>query len=119
VARILLVLPSSTYRASEFLAAAARLGVEVVVASEEHQSLAPVMGERFLEIPLAEPERAAALICAHAEQLALDAVIAVDDAGALVASLAAAALGLRSNTVASVAATLDKSLMRERLLARA
>jgi hypothetical protein len=52
VARILLLLPTGTYRASDFLAAAARLGVDVVVGSEQPQALAEFMGDRAVVLPL-------------------------------------------------------------------
>ncbi len=42
--RVLLLLPTATYRAPDFIAAAARLGVEVVVGSERRQAMAAVDG---------------------------------------------------------------------------
>jgi hypothetical protein len=62
VPRVLLLLPTTTYRASDFLAAAAELGVEVVVASDARQTLAEVMRERALEVDFADPEGACAAI---------------------------------------------------------
>ena len=112
VARVLLVLPTATYRAEAFLRAAARLGVEVVTASERRQALAAVMGDRFLEIPLADPEEAARRIVAHDRRLPLDAVVAVDDQGLAAAARAGQALGLRTNPPAAVAVTRDKAAMR-------
>ena len=50
--RILLLLPTGTYRAADFLAAAARLGVDVVVGSEHRQALAGFMGDRAVVVPL-------------------------------------------------------------------
>ena len=46
MARVLLLLPSATYRAPDFLDAARALDVEVVVASEQRQTLAGAMGDR-------------------------------------------------------------------------
>jgi biotin carboxylase len=45
----------------------------------------------------------------------LDAVLAVDDQGVVIASAAAACLGLRHNPPDAVVATRDKTIMRERL----
>ena len=45
--RVLLILPSATYRAPDFLDAARRLGVEVVVASDHRQAM---MSERALVV---------------------------------------------------------------------
>ena len=44
--RVLLLLPTETYRAKDFLAAAERVGVEVVVGCERRPALADAMGDR-------------------------------------------------------------------------
>ncbi|MEA2426536.1 MAG: hypothetical protein QOF37_164, partial [Thermoleophilaceae bacterium] len=44
MSRLLLVLPTATYRASDFVDAAAKLGAEVVVGSEHRQALSDQMG---------------------------------------------------------------------------
>ncbi|MGH9002976.1 MAG: ATP-grasp domain-containing protein, partial [Acidimicrobiia bacterium] len=113
MARVLILLPSATYRAPDFLAAAARLGAEVVVASEVAQTID--MGDRALVLPLDDPGAAAAAIVASAGRHPLDAVVAVDDQGVLVAALAGARLGLAHNPPAAVAATRDKAAMRTAL----
>jgi len=69
--RVLLILPTSTYRAPDFLAAARVLGAEVVVASERRQALSGSMGDRALVISLRGPEAAARAI---EERLAADPV---------------------------------------------
>lgn len=115
VPRVLLVLPTATYRADAFLAAARRLGVSVVTASERRQALAEVMGDRFLEIPLDDPRTAGERIAALAERSPLDAVLAVDDQGLLAAAHAAERLGLPHSPIAALAATRDKAEMRARL----
>ncbi|HEY4408487.1 MAG TPA: ATP-grasp domain-containing protein [Acidimicrobiia bacterium] len=117
MARVLLLLPSGTYKAPDFLAAAARLGVEVVVASETEQTLAGPMGDRALVVDLADPAGSAASITSLAARRALDAVIAVDDQGVLIAALAAEKLGLPANPPDAVARTRDKAAMRTALAA--
>ena len=108
----LIILPTGTYRAEEYLAAAARLGVMVVTASERAQALAEKMGDRFVEVPLDDPQHAAEIIFAHARRVPLDAVIAVDDEGLLAASLASEMLGLPHSPPAAVRRTRDKAAMR-------
>ncbi|MGD0083868.1 MAG: ATP-grasp domain-containing protein [Acidimicrobiales bacterium] len=113
--RVLLILPTGSYRATEYLAAAERLGVEVVVASERAQALAATMGENFLEIPLHDPAEAARRIVGQARRdprLALHAILGVDDQGLLAAALAAAELGLPHSPPEAVALTRDKASMR-------
>ncbi|HEY8492226.1 MAG TPA: ATP-grasp domain-containing protein [Dehalococcoidia bacterium] len=113
--RVLLVLPSTTYRASDFLAAARRLGVEVVVASDQRQVLESLVPGRSLAVDLNDAEAAAGAMAAFARAHPVDAVVAVDDGGTLAAALAAERLGLPHNPVEAVRATRDKGLLRERL----
>ncbi len=117
MARLLLLVPSATYRARDFLDAARALGVEVVIGTEEAHALQGLMGTRALEVPLADPLAAARVIVAHDDLAPLDAVIAVDDMGTLAAAEASARLGLRHNPPDAVAAAHDKLAMRARLAA--
>ena len=109
------MLPTATYRAPDFLAAAAQLGVEVVVGSEHRQAMARSMGDRAVVVPLATPEAAVEAIVELHRRTPLDAVVAVDDQGVVVAARAAERLGLPHNPPDAVAATRDKAVMRERL----
>lgn len=113
--RVLLLVPSGTYRAADFLDAAAALGAEVVVACDERQTLAPVMGDRALQVDMADAEAAAAAIAALAARSPLDAIVALDDQGVVAAALAAARLGLPHSPPEAVAATRDKHMLRRAL----
>ena len=117
MARLLLLVPTATYRAPAFLEAAQRLGVEIVVGSDRAQALAPAMGDRAIALDLGDPVAAAVDIAALASRSALDAIVAVDDPGLLTAAHAGARLGLRHNPVDAVAATRDKAAMRARFAA--
>ncbi|MDQ1432265.1 MAG: hypothetical protein QOF40_2867 [Actinomycetota bacterium] len=114
---MLLLLPTSTYRAPDFVRAAAHLGVEVVVGSEEEQALAVDMGDRAVVVPLADPTAAAGVIVALDSRNPIDAVVAVDDQGVLVAAVAGEQLGFPHNPPDAVAATRDKASMRAALAA--
>lgn len=113
--RVLLLLPTSTYRATDFVRAAGRLGAEVVVGSEERQALADDMGDRAVVVPLSDISGSVDAIAALHERSPIDAVVAVDDQGVEVAAVAGERLGLRHNDPAAAAATRDKSVMREAL----
>ena len=115
--RALLLLPSATYRASDFLRAARRLGVEVIVASERRQAMSRSLADRAVVVPLRQPERAAEAIVRLAERSPLDAVVAVDDQGVRAAALSTERLGLRGNPPSAVALTRDKSAARAALAA--
>jgi len=75
VARVLLLLPTATYRAADFLTAARALGAEVVVASERRLVS---IGDAQLTLDLCRPEVAAEAIAAVAAESPLDAVVAVE-----------------------------------------
>ncbi len=115
MARLLLLLPTSTYRAGDFLQAARALGAEVVVASERRQALAGVMGHRALTVNCRNRDEAADRIVRLAARKPLDAVVAVDDEGVLVAALAAQRLGLAHNPPDAAARSRDKAAMRRAL----
>jgi biotin carboxylase len=116
VPRVLLIIPTTSYRATDFFLAAELLGIEVTVAAEEPLPL--VAPERFLTIDCANPEGAAKAIVTLATTTPIDAIVPVDDAGVVIAALAAEQLGLPHNSPAAALATRDKSIMR-RLLAAA
>ena len=116
--RILLLLPTRTYRTEDFLAAALGLGVEVVVASERANALAAERPDELLALDFLDPAAAAREAAAFARAHPLDAVVPVDDDTTVVAAAISAALGQPHNSVASAAAARDKHLMRA-LLARA
>jgi biotin carboxylase len=115
MARVLLLLPTETYRAQDFLAAAERLEVDVVVGSERRQALANFLGDRAVVIPLGRVDAAVRIIADLHHRRPLDAILAVDDQGLAVAAAASARLGLVHNPVDAVTATRHKAVLRTRL----
>jgi biotin carboxylase len=113
VARALLILPTDTYRAADFVAAAEALGVDLSVASEEEAPLGA--DDRFVRIDCRDPEGAAESIADLASSTPIDAILPVDDAGVVTAALAAERLGLPHNPPDAAAATRNKAMMRRRL----
>ena len=110
-----MILPSATYRAPDFLAAARELGVAVTVASERRAAMSAVMGERALTLRLSEPALAAEQIAERARQTPFAAIVGVDDQGVMAAALGAERLGLPHNPPDAVARTRDKAAMRRAL----
>jgi biotin carboxylase len=107
------LLPSTTYRAADFLRAAEGLGIDLVVASENPPPMD--MGDRYLQVDCSDPTGAAEDIVALGDQVSIDGVIAADDAGVVAAAIAGQKLGLRANDPDAAAATRDKGLQRELL----
>ncbi len=104
------VLPSTTYRAADFVAAAESLGVGLVVASEGPPPID--MGDGYLQIDCTDPALAAEAIADFGDRVGIDGVVAADDAGVIVAALTGQMLGLRSNSPEAAAATRDKAAQR-------
>ncbi len=115
-ARVLVVMPTETYRATDFVEAARSLGVELSIASESNL---PLLGaDRQVLIDCADPAASAERVADLAAVTPIDAIIAADDGGVEIAARASELIGLPSSPVAAVQATLDKAVAR-RLLARA
>lgn len=110
--RILLLMATRTYKAKAFLRAARRLNAEVVVGSERAGALARRKAGTTLLVDIFNPEHAVAQVVEAARERPFDAIVGVDDDTTLIATMAAAELGLSGNSVESVRATRDKHLMR-------
>jgi biotin carboxylase len=115
--RLLLLLPTTTYRTGDFLAAARTLGVDVVCASERPNTLEAQLPDHFLTLDFADPDGAAATVAAFSQTHALRAVVGVDDLTSVAAAAIAERLGLTSSGVAAVTTARDKYQMRQCLAA--
>ncbi|MGH7641034.1 MAG: ATP-grasp domain-containing protein [Candidatus Dormibacteria bacterium] len=113
--RVLLILPTRTYRAGALLAACRELGVEAVVASDRPSTLAGVQPGLELVVDLERPAAAAEAAEEMARSWPLAAVVPADDGAVLAGAAIAERLGLRGSPVAAVAATRDKLELRRRL----
>ena len=113
--RVLLLLPTTSYRNDAFLAAAKRLSVEVVAAANYCHQLAPTWGMApLMALHFDRPEQAADIVLREIKG-DLNAVLAVDDTGVELAALLAERLGLAGNPVAAVRFTRDKLAFRHLL----
>ncbi len=113
--RVMLLIPTASYRAPDFMSAADQLGLDVVVASDIDQPLADMYPGRWLTLPYHDLERGAQAVARYADRFPLDAVVAVDDPGTVLAAHASAELQLTGNTPESVIGTRDKSQLRRAL----
>src|SRR2546430_17199764 len=99
------------------MAAASRLGIEVVVGSEHRPALAGLMEGRHLRLDFHDIQPSTRRIVEFSKAHPITAVVAVDDGGALLAASAAGPLALPPNALDAGEAAPDKARMRERLLA--
>ena len=115
--RLLLLMPTTTYRADAFVAAAEKMGVEIVFGSDRCHVLDEkgivITTRDSLALDFLEPEISRERIAEYAGRKPIDGVIAVDDATTVIAALASEKLGLPHNPVESARASRDKRRMRE------
>jgi biotin carboxylase len=114
---VVLLLPQSSYRAKDFLSAASRLGLEVIEASDRCHVLAGQWTEGSLPLDFNHPEEAARTLVQAVRTRAPRAILGTDDQSAVIASLAAAELGLPCNPPGATWAARNKAQSRERLRA--
>src|SRR3982751_474376 len=94
---VVLVLPKSGYRNDDFLAAARRLGVDVIAASDVCHQLADIWEEAPVALRFRDAKAAADQLAEGVRERRPVAVVGVDDLTALVAALAAERLGIPHN----------------------
>ncbi len=113
--RVLLLVPSTTYRATAFIEAARRLGFELVVGSDRRQVFEDAVPGHMPTLDFNDQDAAVAEIERFAGERPLQGLVGADDETTLLAAAAARALGLRGNPPQAVAATRNKLLLRQRL----
>jgi biotin carboxylase len=107
--RVLLLVPARTYRAADFLLAAARMGLDLVIGSD---GALPLGGRPVIPVNPADPGRSASLITARCGPVA--AVVAADAPMLELAAAVAARLGLPHNPAGAVRNAADKARQRQR-----
>ena len=117
LARLLLLLPTRTYRTEAFVTAAHGLGVDLVCASERPSTLEDLAPDSLLTLDFDDPDAAAGQVADWRRRRPIDAVVGVDDQTATAAAAIAERLGLRTSPVAAVAAARNKYEMRQCLAA--
>ncbi len=110
--RLLLILPTTTYRAEAFVEAARRLDVDLTVASEHDSTFSSSQPDRLLTLDFGDPERATCQVVKFADEHPVTAIFGVDDLTAVLAAHASQALKLEHNPVEAVEAAGDKYRQR-------
>lgn len=113
--RVLLLLPTTGYRNQEFLAAAQRVGVEIVAAANYCHQLAPSWGlAPIMALHFDRPAHAADIALREMKRTP-HAVLAVDDSGVELAAVLAERFRLPGNRAEAVRRVRDKLAFRELL----
>src|SRR5262245_60714769 len=113
--RLLLLIPTTTYRAQAFLDAAAKIGVEVVVGTDRRQALADEVPGSTLALDFESVPDASAEIVRFAASQPFQAVVGADEETVELAAAVSQELGLRNNPPEAVRITRDKHSMRARM----
>ncbi len=109
MARVLLLVPARTYRASDFLVGAGRLGLDLVVGSD---GALPLSNRPIIPVDPGDLQASVDRLVARSGPV--DAVVAVDTSMLVLAAAVAARMGLPHNPVDAVIAATDKAGQRRR-----
>lgn len=115
--RLLLLIPTTSYRVADFMAAAKRLDVEVVVGSDQALVLARFSEGGSVTLDFADLGRGAAQISKASGNRGFAAIVGVEERTTILAAKAAAALGLPHNDPEAALAAADKHRQRRCLAA--
>jgi len=110
--RLLLLLPTTTYRTEAFVDAASKLGVELVCASERPSAMQELAPESLVTLDFKDPVASSETVARFARRRPIDAVVAVDDLTTVVAAAISERLGLKANSLSAARAARDKHAMR-------
>jgi adenine/guanine phosphoribosyltransferase-like PRPP-binding protein len=118
--RIMLLTTPQTYRTEAFIKAANKLGIEIVKAMDMPKRLTDKWKMRQGTVAIepfdfSQPELAVSEIVIYAKKRPITAILAVDDAGAVLAAMASQALGLPHNAIEAADAARNKYIMRQML----
>lgn len=112
--RLVLLTTPHTYRARPFLTAAKRAGVEMLQVVDMPPALAS-QWQYELGLDFQQPDEAVESLQALYATQPFSGILAVDDGGTYIASLASQALGLPHNDPSASVAARDKFVMRSKL----
>jgi biotin carboxylase len=110
--RVLILIPTASYRAHDFVKAANRLDIETIIGSDQRQALSRLLPDSSLALNLRKPESSVKKIEKLAKRKPLDAIVGVDEETVVLAAMASMVLELPYNEVSAVRATRNKYLMR-------
>jgi biotin carboxylase len=112
--RVLLLIPTSSYRTEAYVDAAGRLGAPLTVASEHDSAFSHPDDPGLLTLDFGDANAVVSTVRAFHERHPIAAVVGVDDDTVAVAAEIGAALGLRHNPPVAARAAGDK--YRQRML---
>ena len=113
--RILLLIPTHSYRVADFMKAARAGGAEVIGGTESRQTLEALSKGGTFIVDFGDLETGRRQIVEHCSQFPVDGVIGVDEVTLTLAARASAALGLKGNDADAAAKAVNKLEFRQAL----
>jgi biotin carboxylase len=114
--RLLLLIPKTSYRAQDFLAAAEQLGADVAVGSNHRSTLENLSQGKTVKFNFKTTECGVEEIIAYDKKYPLKAILSVDEETTILATEASKALGLPHNSPDAIRATVDKYIFRKAII---
>lgn len=113
--RLLLLMPTTTYRAKAFNDAAAKLGISLVIATNETSALEDRLPHSLLTLNFNDPKSSLQAVQKFHKKTPLDVVVSVDEAAMVAAQAIADGLSLSfpHNSAEATATCINKYQLRE------
>ncbi|HKQ58065.1 MAG TPA: biotin carboxylase, partial [Candidatus Eisenbacteria bacterium] len=108
MSRILLLLPTTSWRAQALLAGARDLGLDVLVGTDRPLIWSERVPDRTITLDFARPEESARRVAELARTRPIHAVVGADDETGVLGATIAMALGQPHNPIAALQAARDK-----------
>ena len=113
--RVLLLIPTTSYKATDFLAASEKLNIDVIVGSNHRQTLESVAPGYSLPLSFDNLQEALPQALAFIKRYPIDAVVSTDDDAVVLAAQIAQSLGLSHNPPEATWATRNKYQLKKKL----
>ena len=113
--RVLLLIPTTSYRTQAFMDAAERVGADLTVCSDRANVFAGTNPTGLLTLKFGDVEASLNVVEKFSREYPVDAVVGVDEGTTVLAAKIAELLALPHNSVKAVSAARNKFEMRERL----
>ncbi len=112
--RLLLLSNTTGYQANAFREAAARVGIDITLATDRCHVLEDPWGDAAIPVKFHEPLESAKTIVACGRKTPFDGVVAIGDAPTMTAAMAAEQLGMKFHPPFAVEGAKNKWVARER-----
>ncbi|MFQ5580047.1 MAG: ATP-grasp domain-containing protein [Nitrospiria bacterium] len=117
--RLLLLIPSHSYRAEDFLKAAEQIGIEIISACNKRQTLEEIVPGKMLTLDFLDLEASVEKAVLFSKKYPFRAVVSADEEATVLAAMISEALALPHNPVSATAMAKDKALLRKVLSSNA